>query len=55
MTLNYATATANTTYNNGTYGIDAVCPGVLVANTAYGNPAGNLRSNGACSMANNTF
>ena len=55
ISLNNATGTGNTAYNNGTYGIDAVCPGVLVANTAYGNVAGNVRSNGACTVANNTF
>ena len=55
ISVNYATATGNTAHNNGTNGIDAVCPGALVGNTAYGNAGGNIRTNGACTLANNTF
>ena len=54
LSVNNATATGNTAVNNGTYGIDAVCPGVLSGNTAHNNTSGNIRTNGACSIANNT-
>lgn len=53
ISVNNATATGNTALNNGSYGIDAVCPGALVGNTAYGNAIVNIRTNGACTMANN--
>jgi hypothetical protein len=55
ISLTNATATGNTANNNGSYGIDATCPGVLVNNTADGNAVGNIRTNGACSAANNTL
>jgi hypothetical protein len=55
ISANYATLTGNTAYNNGSFGIDAVCPGVLMGNTAYGNAGGNIRTNGACTLANNTL
>lgn len=54
ISVNNASATGNTAYGNGTYGIDAVCPGVLSGNTAHNNISGNIRTNGACSLANNT-
>jgi hypothetical protein len=54
ISVNNATATENTAYNNGSYGIDATCPGVLANNTAHGNVGGNVRTNGLCTMFNNT-
>jgi hypothetical protein len=53
ISLNNATGTGNTALNNSGYGIDAVCPGALVGNTAYGNIGINIRTNGLCVMANN--
>lgn len=55
ISLNYASASGNTAYNNGGYGIDATCPGVLTNNTSYGNAGGNIRMSGVCTSANNTF
>jgi hypothetical protein len=55
ISVNYGTATDNSAYSNGSYGIDAVCPGVLSGNTAHANAAANIRTNGACVMANNTL
>jgi hypothetical protein len=55
ISLNNATATGNTAFNNGSFGIDATCPGVLENNTASGNAGENIRINGACTMANNTL
>lgn len=55
ITLNNATATGNTSNNNGSYGIDAVCPGVLSENTATGNASTNIRTTGACTLVNNTI
>jgi hypothetical protein len=52
LSVNNATATGNTANDNGDYGIDAVCPATLVANTATGNTT-NIRTSGACTMANN--
>lgn len=49
-----ATVTGNTANNNGSYGIDAVCPAAIVGNTANGNATMNIRTNGACTLANNT-
>lgn len=54
ISVNNASATGNTAYNNGTYGIDAACPGVLADNTAHNNLSGNIRTNGGCALANNT-
>lgn len=53
ISLSNATATGNTALNNGSYGIDASCPGAVIGNTAYGNQAGNIRTNGACTLADN--
>ena len=55
ITVNNATATGNTANNNGTFGIDATCPGALTGNTAYANAGGNIRTTGMCTLANNTF
>lgn len=55
ISLNNGTATGNTANNNGTYGIDATCPGALVGNTAFGNASGGVRVTGACAMGNNSF
>lgn len=52
ISVNQATAANNTAYNNGDYGFDGVCPGVLVGNTAVGNGT-NIRTNGQCTLANN--
>ena len=52
ISVNNATATGNTAYNNGDYGFDGVCPGTLVGNTANRNGV-NIRTNGACTMADN--
>ncbi|MBI4906776.1 MAG: right-handed parallel beta-helix repeat-containing protein [Acidobacteria bacterium] len=52
ISVTNATARGNTAYNNTDYGIDGVCPGVIVENTANRN-AINIRTNGACTMANN--
>ncbi len=54
LSVNNATASNNTANNNGDYGIDGVCPGALIGNTANGNGSVNIRTNGACTMANNT-
>ena len=51
--MNNASAFGNTAYNNGSYGIEAVCPGTLTANTASQNAGGNINTNGACAMLNN--
>ena len=53
LSVNKATAIGNTANENGDYGIDGVCPGVLVNNTATGNATVNVRTNGACTIANN--
>ncbi|MGH9722640.1 MAG: hypothetical protein ACRD8O_20720 [Bryobacteraceae bacterium] len=53
ISVNNATATGNTANNNTSYGIDAICPGALVGNTAFGNAGINIRTNGACTMADN--
>jgi hypothetical protein len=53
LSVNKATAIGNTAIENGDYGIDATCPGVLVNNTAAGNTGMNIRTNGVCTMAVN--
>lgn len=53
ISVNSGSATGNTASHNGTYGIDAVCPGTLVGNTATVNTTANIRTNGACTMADN--
>jgi hypothetical protein len=53
ISVNNASATGNTANNNGGYGIDAVCPGTLVGNTAFGNVSINIRTNGVCALADN--
>jgi hypothetical protein len=52
ISVNNASATGNTAYNNGDYGFDGVCPGTLIGNTANRNGI-NIRTNGACTMADN--
>jgi len=54
ITVNNATATGNTANNNGTFGIDATCPGALIGNSAFGN-GGSIRTTGTCTLANNAF
>jgi hypothetical protein len=54
MSLSNGTAAGNTTNNNGTYGIDATCPGVLAGNTAHNTTPGNIRTTGACTITGNT-
>jgi hypothetical protein len=53
ISVNQATAANNTANNNGDYGIDGVCPGVLVGNTAHNNGTTNIKTNGQCTLANN--
>ncbi|MCC6344393.1 MAG: hypothetical protein IT166_19490 [Bryobacterales bacterium] len=53
ISVNNATATGNTSYSNGDYGIDGVCPGVITGNTAFRNGTVNIRTNGACTLADN--
>jgi hypothetical protein len=53
LSVNNATATGNTAMNNASYGIDAVCPGALVGNTAFGNGTVNIQTNGVCTMLSN--
>jgi hypothetical protein len=53
ISVNNATATGNTAYSNGDYGIDGVCPGVITGNTANRNGTINIRTNGACTLADN--
>ena len=53
ISVNQATAANNTANNNGDYGIDGACPGVLVGNTAHNNGTINIKTNGQCTLANN--
>ncbi|MCC6367399.1 MAG: hypothetical protein IT165_28080 [Bryobacterales bacterium] len=53
ISVNNATASGNTSYSNGDYGIDGVCPGVITGNTAFRNGTINIRTNGACTLADN--
>lgn len=53
LSVNKATATGNTANENGGYGIDGVCPSAIVNNTAAGNTGQNIRTFGACALANN--
>jgi hypothetical protein len=53
ISVNNVSATGNTAVDNTGYGIDAVCPGTLVGNTAYRNSTINIRTNGMCTMADN--
>jgi hypothetical protein len=54
ISVSNATAMGNTANGNTGYGIDATCPGVLSGNTAFGNAGVNIRTNGLCTMADNT-
>ncbi len=53
ISVTNATATGNTATNNVNYGIDAICPGALTGNTAFGNTVINIRTNGLCTVAGN--
>lgn len=53
MRAYYATVTGNTVNNNGSFGIESICPGVLIGNTATQNRNANIATNAACTMANN--
>jgi hypothetical protein len=58
LLVSTATATDNTA-NNNAIGIEALCPGALVGNTAFGNRVGNIITgvvnNGpGCTLANNS-
>jgi hypothetical protein len=53
ISVNNATATGNTALNNGGYGIDATCPSAVIGNTAFGNATVNIRTTGACTLADN--
>jgi hypothetical protein len=52
FSINNATAVNNTAMGNE-IGFDATCPSTLVNNTAAGNTNTNVRTNGACTLANN--
>lgn len=53
LSVTKGTAMGNTALDNGEYGIDGVCPGVLANNTAMGNGTVNIRTNGVCVLSGN--
>ncbi len=46
--------TGNAANANKTFGIDAACPSSIVGNANVGNQQGSIRTNGVCTVANNT-
>jgi hypothetical protein len=46
--------TGNAANANKTFGIDADCPSSIVGNANVGNQQGSIRTNGVCTLANNT-
>lgn len=54
MRADFSTLTGNTVNENGGFGVESLCPGVLDGNTATRNRNANIATNGACVLTGNS-